>query len=88
MKRNRNIRYLTREGIKNIGNYFAYLCPNLESISIPTTEKSIGMGAFSYSGLLTAEIPDNVTRIDNDAFQNCKRLTSIISVRLYGVFAI
>jgi hypothetical protein len=71
-----NLKTITfAEGLKNVGNYFAYLCPALESISLPSTLKSIGMGAFSYSGLMSVELPDNITRVDNDTFANCKRLT-------------
>ncbi|HAJ97220.1 MAG TPA: hypothetical protein DCO72_05740, partial [Ruminococcus sp.] len=65
------------EGITNIPSFFAYLDSNLEKVSIPSTCKSIGMGAFSYSGLVAIEIPDNVTRVDNEVFNNCKRLTSV-----------
>ena len=53
-------------------------CPNLTSLSMPNSIKSIGSGAFSNcSGLTSITIPDSVTSIGSEAFKYCSGLTSI-----------
>ena len=61
-----------------IGNYMFYGCPQLTSISIPTSVTSIGDYAFAYcTGLTSIVIPTTVTTIGDCAFYGCRGLTSI-----------
>ncbi|HET6559035.1 MAG TPA: leucine-rich repeat protein [Prolixibacteraceae bacterium] len=51
---------------------------SLTSITLPTTLKSIGSGAFSQcTGLTSITVPSSVTTIRNNAFSNCSSLTSV-----------
>jgi len=64
--------------VTSIDEYAVYNCPNLTSISIPSSITSIGSYAFyNCSGLTSTSIPDCVTSIGDNAFYNCSGLTSI-----------
>ena len=65
------------EGITNIPNYAFYRCEGITSVSFPTTLKSIGTGAFSYSGLTSVEIPEGFETISESAFGNCSVLKTV-----------
>lgn len=49
----------------------------LQSVNMPSAVKSIGEGAFFFTGITNLSIPDSVTTIGNDAFSFCKKLTDI-----------
>lgn len=53
-------------------------CPELETVSLPEGQQSIGYGAFSYcSKLSSIIIPSTIETILDDAFANCSNLASI-----------
>ena len=58
------------------GTTFAY-CHDLRFVAIPKEVTRIGSYAFYYSGIKSIEIPNKVTNIDYNAFQNCSNLKSI-----------
>ena len=80
------------EGTIIIADNAFYSCPELSSVSIPSSVTSIGNSAFEYcSGLSSINIPNSVTSIGQLAFARCPRLTSInipnrLSIIEYGVF--
>jgi hypothetical protein len=63
--------------VTSIGGYAFRLCPNIRSVTIPTSVASIGVYAFANSELTSISIPDSVTYIGNNAFQYCASLSSI-----------
>ena len=50
---------------------------NLASVSLPASVKSIGFSAFAGSGLTSIVIPDNVTEMEDNVFENCASLVSV-----------
>jgi hypothetical protein len=55
-----------------------YENPNVRSVVIPDSVKTIGMQAFNgCTGLISVRISNNVTTINNATFSGCKNLTSI-----------
>ena len=65
--------------------------PNIKSVTIGNSVKSIGSGAFyGCSGLTSITIPNSVTSIGNSAFYGCAALTAVSfgsSVRTIGDYA-
>ncbi|MBR2096336.1 MAG: leucine-rich repeat protein [Prevotella sp.] len=49
----------------------------MTSVSIPNSVTSIGISAFSNSGLLSVTIPNSVTLIDFEAFANYNNLADV-----------
>ncbi len=69
-------------GVTKIGDYCFKDCYNLESLSIPETVTSMGVGVFkmtSTSGSLlkNVAIPSALTTIPSDMFYNCASLESV-----------
>ena len=63
--------------VVSIGGAFGY-CPDLTSVTIPNSVKSIGNNAFyGCSGLTSVTIPNSVTSIGDNAFAGCSSLTSV-----------
>ena len=78
--------------VTKIGKYAFSGCPNLESVSIPTTITKLDAGIFANNeSLVTIDfIPESVTSIGERAFEGCKGLTSVTlpnSVKKIGAFA-
>ena len=65
------------EGVTSIGACAFDNCVNVQSISIPSTVKSIGWGAFAGCGMENINIPDGVETIGRDAFYACSALKTI-----------
>ena len=47
-------------------------CVKLKNIKLPKSVEIIGERCFALSGLTKIEIPNNVTMVENGAFQDCK----------------
>jgi len=61
--------------------------PELMSINLPPTLKTIGESAFDHSGIVEAIIPPSVITIGDKAFNDCKNLSLVVipeSVRAIG----
>ncbi|MBR1666901.1 MAG: leucine-rich repeat protein [Bacteroidaceae bacterium] len=65
------------EGVTNIPGYAFYRCEGIASVSLPSTLKSIGESAFTYTGLTSVDIPVGITEIEEYAFANCGSLTTV-----------
>ncbi|MDE6769744.1 MAG: leucine-rich repeat domain-containing protein [Muribaculaceae bacterium] len=63
--------------VTSIGQQAFISCDQLESVSLPSTLVTIGSEAFSYTGLKTIVIPENVESIGISAFSGCHNLTEI-----------
>ena len=63
--------------IRAIPNYMFSGCTCLQNCTIPNVITSIGINAFSGSGLTSIIIPNSITSIGVLAFQNCNLLTNI-----------
>ena len=59
--------------IESYGFYFS----GIESITLPTTIKTIGEHAFSSSNIKSIVLPDGMISIEKQAFAECRSLTSI-----------
>ena len=58
--------YISRNGI------------NAEAVFLPSTLEEIGEQSFYYSNITTIDIPEGVTRIEEDAFGKCDELEELI----------
>ena len=52
-------------------------CKNLKKINIPSGVKTIGIDAFSNTGLISVNIPSKTTTLGRYAFSYCKNLTQV-----------
>lgn len=52
---------------------------NLTTITLPDTITHIGRNSFSYSKLTTISLPQSVIEIENQAFEGCGQLLSVIT---------
>ena len=64
-------------GITTIGNGAFNGCVNLTSITLPSSLTSVGVGAFSDSGITSLTIPSGVTKIEDRAFENCTNIKTV-----------
>lgn len=55
----------------------AFYGSELEYVTLPSSLRTIAVGAFSFTGLKNVVIPEGVERIDKTAFENCWSLESI-----------
>lgn len=60
--------------IKIIPDYCFTLCQNLKRVEFGYDTKAIGECAFSYTGLIQIDIPEDVSIIAKGAFSNCPSL--------------
>ena len=67
------------EGVKGIAPWALSEQYDLEEVVLPSTLKTIGIGAFAGDTILGAvEIPDGVEKIDARAFKGCSWLTDVV----------
>ena len=83
--------YTIPAGVTNIDAEAFENTLQLTSVTIPTTVKKIGEGAFASSGLTSVVIPAGVDTIESNLFLWCENLTSVTlpaSVKTfeYGIF--
>lgn len=52
-------------------------CSNLTTVSLPDKLQTIGLGAFSYSGLTSVVLPQSIKRIEDFAFRENLSLASV-----------
>lgn len=65
------------DGVKSIeANAFAS-CGKLANISLPNSLTTIGEAAFSYSGVESITIPQNLILLGNKAFEGCSKLNEV-----------
>jgi len=65
------------DGVTRIGNYAFIFYPNITSLTLGNTVKSIGYQAFSGCGFTTLTLPNSLTYIDGSAFSQCSFLTAV-----------
>ncbi len=65
------------DNLTTIGENAFGSCEALKSLTLPSSLKLIGGGAFSYASIASIVIPESVDSIGEQAFENCKKLTSI-----------
>ncbi len=65
------------DGVTRIGNYAFIFYPNITSLTLGNTVKSIGYQAFSGCGFTTLTLPNSLTDIDMSAFSQCSGLTAV-----------
>lgn len=68
-------RIVVGEGITGIGDYAFFRFQKLESVSLPSSLKSIGDRSFMFSTLKYIDFPDNLETIGEEAFCMCESLT-------------
>ena len=83
--------YTIPAGVTNIDAEAFENILQLTSVTIPTTVKKIGEGAFASSGLTSVVIPAGVDTIESRLFLWCENLTSVtfpasVKTFRYGIF--
>jgi len=63
--------------VTGIGDSAFDHCPEVTSVTIPSSVTSIGIYAFRETGLTSFNIPNTVTSIGEGAFSTCNSLTSV-----------
>jgi hypothetical protein len=66
------------EGVTELPMYFARYCPNLASVTLPSTLTSILNFAFMGTKLTSVTIPVGVTTLWHSAFNGCAQLQEVI----------
>lgn len=69
---------VVESGVTSIGNYAFYEHSALQSIELPDTIRSLGLGSFAWAeNLLSIHIPEGVTSIPEDCFWACLSMTEV-----------
>ena len=77
-KKDKIKKIIIEEGITRIGKYSFNECPNLESISMPSTITSVGAYAFnSCKALSELQLSDSIKVIESHAFNFCIKIPSL-----------
>ena len=79
------------EGITSVGNNAFHASEGIESVTLPSTLRSIGKSAFSANGISEIILPDGLETVGEGAFGYCRSLKQIVlpeSVKTlgYGAF--
>ena len=64
--------------VTSIGDWAFYICPELISVQLPSSIKSIGTFGFGHTGISEIIIPDSVETMGNDVLHGCKKLTKVV----------
>ena len=76
--RSATVTLVIESGITSIAADVFHDCPNLKSVTFPSSLLSIGNNAFqNCSSLASVTIPSNVVNLGDGAFQGCINLTSV-----------
>lgn len=70
--------FLIPNTVEELATNCFYYHTRLANITLPNSVKTIRTGALGYIPLKTITIPESVTTIENNAFQGCSKLESII----------
>lgn len=84
------VEIVIEEGVTNIGENSFYHCLNVSKITIPSTIKTIGNGAFVGSSIKEIDIRNELSEISDSMFKDCSKLLRITipdSVTNIGSFA-
>lgn len=66
------------EGVTSIGSYAFYEHAAIETVEIPSTVRSLGLGSFCWcENLQAVHIPEGVTSIPEDCFWACLSMTEL-----------
>lgn len=76
-----NISYVKiADTVTSIGDYAFYHCNGFSYIRLPDSLLSIGSFAFGGTSLVSVTLPDLVSSIGAGAFNNCRKLISVVSL--------
>ena len=64
--------------IRVIDRFAFSSCKDVKHVILPDTVQEIGYGAFHYSGIKDIVIPDSVTKMEHEVFEECWSLTSAV----------
>lgn len=79
-----------KNGVTNVGQYAFYGCSKLQSVTLPSSVKTIDTQAFDRSGVKTIKFSEGLTKISDGAFNSCTSLHSVVlpeSLTYIGDFA-
>ena len=65
------------DGVTSVGNYAFDGLTGVKNIALGNTISRIGIAAFRGCGIYTLSLPDSLTRIRANAFENCDSLFSV-----------
>lgn len=65
------------EGCTSIGDKAFWYCHHICSVEMPNTLVRIGRDAFDSNELISIQIPDSVTNMEENPFEACKNLKSM-----------
>ena len=64
--------------IRVIDRFAFSSCEDIRHVILPDTVQEIRSGAFHYSGIKDIVVPDSVTMMENEVFEECRALTSAV----------
>lgn len=80
-----------REGATRIGDKAFFMCFDLETVTLPSTLKSIGLEAFHYcEALKNCTLPEGLEAIEKSAFFGCESWAGVVipsTVTSIGAYA-
>lgn len=66
------------DGVTKIRSYAFFMCFDLEKVTLPSTLKTIGKGAFQYDeGLTDCELPEGLEVVEDSAFFGAENWTGV-----------
>ena len=78
LKNNKGVTKITiEEGITGTGSSCFENCSDLNTVSFPSTLKTIGENAFAGTGFTTVNIPEGITTLGTKAFAGCTLLKTL-----------